>query len=306
VYSCAVDSTHTETKGTVLINNADELKALSRGDEELLESQIKAIADAGVTCVVSGGGKFGDLAIHYLNKYKIMAVRLLSKHDLRRLCRAIGATPLPRLTQPTPQEIGHCDDVFVEEFGDTNVTVFRQTDESSAVATIIVRGATDNIMDDIERSIDDGVNVFKLMTKDQRFVPGAGATEIELARRLAAHADTCAGLEQYSIKQFAEAFEVFPYVLAENTGALAKEVVSRLYAAHAKGEVNVGFDNEGEGPSIKDAAAAGIIDNLMTKHWAIKFAAHAAATVLRVDQIIMAKKAGGPKPPKQGPMDRED
>lgn len=98
VYTCAVDITQTETKGTVLIKSADELMNFSRGEESLLESQIKAIADSGATVVVSGG-KFGDMALYYVNKYNMMAVRIPSKFDLRRLCKAIGATALPKLVR---------------------------------------------------------------------------------------------------------------------------------------------------------------------------------------------------------------
>lgn len=96
VYTCPVDITQTETKGTVLIKTADELMNFSRGEESLLETQIKAIADSGATVVVSGG-KFGDMALHYMNKYNLMAVRIPSKFDLRRLCKTVGATALPKL-----------------------------------------------------------------------------------------------------------------------------------------------------------------------------------------------------------------
>lgn len=96
VYTCAVDVIQTETKGTVLIKSADELMKFSRGEESLLESQIKAIADSGTDVIVSGG-KIGDMALHYINKYNLMAVRLPSKFDLRRLCKAVGATALSKL-----------------------------------------------------------------------------------------------------------------------------------------------------------------------------------------------------------------
>lgn len=98
VYTCAVDITQTETKGTVLIKSADELMNFSRGEENLLEAQIKAIAESGAKVIVSGG-KFGDMALYYVNKYNLMAVRLPSKFDLRRLCKAIGATALPKLVR---------------------------------------------------------------------------------------------------------------------------------------------------------------------------------------------------------------
>jgi T-complex protein 1 subunit theta len=293
VYSGPVDTVQTETKGTVLIKNADELKAFSKGEEELLESQILAMKEAGANVVVSGS-KFGEMAEHFLDKHGIMMVKILSKHELRRLCKAIGATPLPRMTAPSASELGHCDQVAVEEIGDVRVTTFRQKAEKSHLSTIIIRGATQNIMDDIQRAIDDGVNVFKQITRDPRFLPGAGAAEIALATQLSEFGAAQPGLDQYAIQAFAEALECVPQTLAENAGVKAKDVVAQLYAAHAKGEKTAGYDNLADAAGIKDAAAAGIMDNFSTKFWGLRFATNAANTVLRVDQIIMAKKAGGP------------
>ncbi|XP_070567693.1 T-complex protein 1 subunit theta-like [Ptychodera flava] len=304
-FSCPVDTTHTETKGTVLIKSAEELKTFSKGEESQLEELIKGIADAGCNVVVSGG-KVGDMALHFLDKYNIMVVRLTSKWDLRRLCKTIKATALPRLTAPTSEEAGHCDMVRVSEIGDTAVVVFEQEKEESGISTVVIRGSTDNIMDDIERAVDDGVNSFKVLTKDKRYLPGAGATEIELAKRLTKYGESCPGLEQYSIKKFAEALEDIPRCLSENAGVKATEVLSKLYAAHQEGKVNAGFDIEAEGAAVKDVVEAGIYDLFLTKHWGLKFAVNAAVTVLRVDQIIMAKPAGGPKPRQPGPMDADD
>ena len=135
-----------------MIKTAQELTDFSQGEENLLENQIKAIVDSGAKVVVSGG-KIGDLALHYLNKYGIMGVRLTSKWDVRRLCRAVGATPLPKLTQPTAEELGYADVVNIDELGDTNVVIFRMDSTESRISTIVVRGATENYMDDIERAI---------------------------------------------------------------------------------------------------------------------------------------------------------
>jgi T-complex protein 1 subunit theta len=209
IYTCPVDALQTETKGTVLIKTAEELTNFSRGEETQLENQIKAIADSGASVVVAGG-KIGDMALHYINKYDMMAVRLMSKWDIRRLARATGATALPKMTPPTAEELGRADSVQMEELGDTQVVVFKVGDNESRVSTIVIRGATDNYMDDIERAVDDGVNVFKGICKDGRLTAGGGATEIELARQVGQWGETHAGLEQYSINKFAEAREVVP------------------------------------------------------------------------------------------------
>ncbi|XP_013794331.1 T-complex protein 1 subunit theta-like [Limulus polyphemus] len=299
VYTCPIDSVQTETKGTVLINTAEELMNFSRGEESLLEKQIKAIADVGVTVVVAGG-KIGDMALHYLNKYGLMGVRLMSKFDVRRLCRTVGATALPKMTAPTPEEVGFCDLVYVDEIGETPVVVFKQESKESRISTIVVRGSTDNLMDDIERAIDDGVNTFKAITRDGRLLPGAGAIEIELAKEIASYGETLPGIEQYPTKKLAEVLEALPKALADNAGVESTELISKLHAAHHEGKKNVGLDIESDNNSVKDAVAAGITDLYLTKFWGIKYALNAACTILRVDEIIMAKPAGGPKPKSGG------
>merc|ERR1719153_1341318 len=306
IYTCPVDALQTETKGTVLIKTAEELTNFSRGEETQLENQIKAIADTGANVVVAGG-KFGEMALHYINKYDMMAVRLMSKWDIRRLARATGATALPKMTAPTAEEIGRADSVYVDELGDSEIVVFKVGDKESRVSTIVIRGSTDNFMDDIVRAVDDGVNVFKGLCKDGRLTAGGGATEIELARQVAQWAETHPGLEQYSINKSAEAFEVVPRVLAENSGVKPKEVISKLYAAHSEGNKNIGFDIDGETGDVKDCLESNVLDLMLAKKWALKYATNAACTVLRVDQIIMAKRAGGPKPrDTQGGMDQDD
>ncbi|XP_019880550.1 T-complex protein 1 subunit theta [Aethina tumida] len=303
IYSCAVDIMQTETKGTVLIKTADELVNFSRGEENLLELQIKAIAETGAKVIVAGA-KFGDMALHYINKYNLMAVRLNSKFDLRRLAKTVSATVLPRLTPPTPQELGYCDIVTVEELGDTPIVVFKLESKESRISTIVVRGATDNYMDDIERAIDDGVNTFKCLSRDGRCVPGAGATEAELAVQLTKYADTLPGLEQYAVRKFATALEGFPKSLADNSGHRSTELLAKVLQAHQDGDKTVGVDIE-KPNEICNAVEKGILDLYNCKYWGLKYAVGAAATILRVDQIIMAKRAGGPKPRNPAQSDDE-
>ena len=160
------------------------------------------------------------------------------------------------------------------------------------------------------------MNVFKGMIRDPRFVAGGGATEIELAKRLQAFGDSVSGLPQYAIKKYGEAFEVVPRTLAENAGLKATDILSMLYAAHSKEQnadgINVevfgdhSFFNRSKEGEVSNMLEMGILDLLVTKQWAIKLATDAALTILRVDQIIMAKRAGGPKPPQQGAVDADD
>lgn len=143
---------------------------------------------------------------------------------------------------PTKEELGYADTVYVDELGDTNVVVFQNENQDSRISTVVIRGSTENYMDDIERAIDDGVNSFKAVTKNGGIVPGAGATEIELAAKIATYGNTIPGLEQYAVRKFSTALEVFPKTLAENSGVRASELISKLYAVHKEGKVNHGFD----------------------------------------------------------------
>lgn len=324
VFSCPIDISQTETKGTVLLHNAKEMLEFTKGEETQLESIVKELHDSGLRVVVAGS-TVGELALHYLNRYSILVIKVLSKFELRRLCRVVDATPLARLGAPMPDEMGKVDIVETLEIGGDRVTVFRQENDATRTATLVIRGATQNHLDDIERAIDDGVNVFKAITRDARLVPGAGATEMQLIERISAFGDKTPELSQYAIKKYAEAFEVIPRTLAESAGLDATEVLATLYAAHHDSsddsdsddeeneddddepEWTMGVDIENEdGTGTLDAKDEGILDLLVCKQWAIRLATEAARTVLSVDQIIVARQAGGPKPPGQNPNWDED
>jgi len=294
VFSCGLEGAATEAKGTVLIKSADELMKFSKGEEALMEESIRGIAEAGVKVIISGGS-VSDLAMHFVERYKMMVIKIHSKFELRRMCRAAGATAMVRLGPPTPEEMGMFSDVSVQEVGGRKVCVFRNDAEGSRIATVVLRASTDNMLNDLERAIDDGVNTIKAMCKDSRFVPGAGGTEIALAQALTKFADTCPGLDQYAIKSFATALEFMPRILAENAGHDPEKVLSNLYAAHAEGKATVGVDVENKDGTVA-AADSGIMDLYATKQNALRLAADCAITVLRVDQLIMSKPAGGPKP----------
>jgi T-complex protein 1 subunit theta len=352
VFSCPIDTSQTETKGTVLLKNAKEMMDFTTGEETQLEAAIKELYDSGLRVVVAGS-TIGELALHYLNRFGILVIKILSKFELRRLCRVCNATPLARLGAPMPDEMGSIDIVETMEIGGDRVTVFRQDDNGATAtrtATIVLRGATQNHLDDVERAIDDGVNAMKALTKDPRLVPGAGATEMQLVERISAFADKTPGLAQYAIHKYAEAFEVIPRTLAESAGLDATEVLARLYTAHqrrpaktANGKVaeesseedeeedddeesgsgdsesseeapywTTGIDLEAPATSSDptagtlDALEEGILDLMVSKSWAIRLATEAARTVLSVDQIIVARQAGGPKLPGNNPNWDED
>ncbi len=160
VYGCPLDPNQGDTKSTVLIKNATELLNYSKTEEDLAEKIVRKIAESGVNLVVVGG-TISELMLHFVEKYKMMIVKVTSKFEVKRICKAVGATLLARLDAPTPEEIGECDEVKVEEIGSQRVTVFLKENDECKLNTIVLRGSTNNFLDDIERAIDDSVNVFR-------------------------------------------------------------------------------------------------------------------------------------------------
>ena len=303
VFSQGVDTSSTETKGTVLIKSAQELKDYHKSEEKELEQIIKGIADLGTKVIVSGSS-IGEMAMHFIERYKMMAIKIPSKFELRRVCRATGAQAIPKFIVPGKEQLGMAQKLEAIEIGGSKVTVIKQDRRVGKVATIILRGATDHLMDDMERAIDDGVNTFKALCKDARILPAGGATELALSKKLLEYGRKQTGLEQYAIQKFAEALEVIPCTLAENAGMNTTDTMSALRAQHAQGNGSIGIDSVTS--EMTDLGKQSITDLFYTKYWAIKFAADAATTVLRVDQIIMAKQAGGPKRPQGQHWDDQD
>lgn len=232
-----------------------------------------------------------EIAVHFFEKYKIMAIRIMSKFELKRIARAVNATPIVKLGTPSPEEMGYADDVHFREISSQKCIVFRNDKDENRMATIVLRGSTTSTLDDIERAIDDGVNAVKNLARDGRLTPGGGSTEIRLARIVQDYAKTEKGLDQYAIERFGQALEIIPRTLADNAGLKAEEIIAELYAKTGEKDF-YGLDvNDGK---VKDVAQAGILDVYETKSWALKLCVDACLTILKVDQIIMAKPSGGP------------
>ena len=301
VFGCGIEASATEAKATVLMKNADDLMGYNKSEEKKMEESIKAIADTGTNLVVAGG-TVSEMALHFLERYRIGCLKIGSKWDLRRFCSAVRATALVRLGPATPDEMGSCDHVDVQEVGGKFITVFSQTLDSGCrngcrLATIVLRASTSNVLADMERAVEDGVHAARMICKDGRLVAGAGATELELAFRIRTFAESCPGLDQYAIRAFAQALEFVPKTLAENAGLDAAEIIARLNAAHANGYKLAGVDIEGGADGITGNMSGidletKVLDLLSTKLNAFRLAVDAALTVLKVDQIIMSKPAG--------------
>ena len=290
VYNCEFTTKGAETNDQVVFKTADELLNYTKSEEEHMESVIKEIVDSGVKCVITGGS-ISNLAIHYLDKYGIMAFRTMSKFELRRIARSIGATLLVRLGAPTKEEMGYADEIKLTEVSSQKCILIRRENENNKISTVVLRGTTNDMLDNLERVVNCGVNAYRAVCKNPEFVAGAGAIDMYLSQGIVEYSREVKSLDQYAIEAFGEAFEVIPRTIMENSGINVNEKLSTLRAKNSKNP-NMGINiKTGE---IEDASNFGVLDHLETKRWAIKHAYNSIRTIIKIDQIIVAKPAGGP------------
>ncbi|KAJ7313215.1 hypothetical protein JRQ81_004494 [Phrynocephalus forsythii] len=300
VYGCPFGPPGIEATNTAVFSSASELKSYEKGKERLVEQHVVDIAKAGVNTVVAGG-KVDPLALFYANRYRIMVVRLSSRQGLQRLCQAVGARLLLQVAAPSLEEIGHCRRVYMTEIGSTNVVVFSQDSTTSPVATVVLRGATMEMLDCLEEAIHDGVNVYKVLGGDARLLPGAGATEMALSVRLHTLGMYYPGTEQYGILEFSQALKTLPATLAENAGLPVNEVMAKMEVQHQLGLQNTGIQMAAEEAATVDTVKEGLLDPFLAKYRGIILASQMAVTLLGVSDVMLAKKSGGPKPRGENP-----
>lgn len=179
------------------------------------------------------------------------------------------------------------------------------SDHDGGVSTIVLRAATKNMLDDLERAIDNGVNVARTLARDGRVVPGAGATELILQQRIATIAARERSLDQYAMREFAQALEIVPRTLAETSGLDPSTTLANLHAACANGKiVGVNIEALNESEAAVDPIEKGIVDSFVVKEWALRLAIEAAITICNVDQVIRSRRAGALQPRAPGARDQ--
>ena len=290
VYNCEFTTKGAETNDQVVFKTADELLNYTKSEEEHMEKIIKDIVDSGVKCIITGGA-ISNLAIHYLDKYGIMAFRTMSKFELRRIARSIGATLLVKLGPPTKDEMGYADEIKLTEVSSQKCILITRESENNKLSTIVLRGTTNDMLDNLERIVNCGVNAYRAVCKSPDFVAGAGAIDMYLSQKLVEYSREITSLDQYAIEAFGEAFEVIPRTIMENSGNNVNEKLSTLRSKNSKNPTMGINIKTGE---IEDAFQMGIWDHLETKRWSIKHAYNSIRTIIKIDQVILAKPAGGP------------
>ncbi|MCD6403374.1 MAG: TCP-1/cpn60 chaperonin family protein [Candidatus Aenigmarchaeota archaeon] len=295
----ALEIKETETEAKIQITSPDQLEAFLEQEERMLREMVEKIEKVGANVVFCQKG-IDDLAQHYLAKKGILAVRRVKKSDMEKLAKATGGRIVTNLDDLSEEDLGHAKLVEERKVAGEEMVFVRECKNPKSV-TILVRGSTEHVVDETDRAIEDAIGAVASAIELGKVLPGGGAPEIEVAKRLRKFAETLSGREQLAVNAFADALEIIPRSLAENAGLDPIDIIVELRATHEKGKVNYGVDlDEGK---VVDMVKKGVIEPLKVKTQAIKSAAEAAEMILRIDDVIAAsklEKGSGPSTPETG------
>ncbi|NJD98919.1 thermosome subunit [Thermococcus sp. LS1] len=292
----ALEVKETETDAEIRITSPEQLQAFLEQEERMLREMVDKIKEVGANVVFVQKG-IDDLAQHYLAKYGIMAVRRVKKSDMEKLAKATGAKIVTNIRDLTSEDLGEAELVEQRKVAGENM-IFVEGCKNPKAVTILIRGGTEHVVDEVERALEDAVKVVKDIVEDGKIVAAGGAPEIELAIKLDEYAKEVGGKEQLAIEAFAEALKVIPRTLAENAGLDPVETLVKVIAAHKEKGPTIGVDVfEGE-PA--DMLEKGVIAPVRVTKQAIKSASEAAVMILRIDDVIAASKLEKDKGDKGG------
>lgn len=297
----ALEVEKTEFDAEIRITDPNQLKAFLDEEESMLKKMVDKVKASNANVLFCQKG-IDDLAQHYLAKEGIYAVRRVKKSDMEKLSRATGANIVNNIDDFTSKDLGSAGLVEEVKIGDDEMTFVRDCKDPKSVS-ILIRGGSEHIVDELERALEDCLGVVPATMKEKRIVAGGGAPETEAANKLREYAKTVGGREQLAIEAFADSLESIPRSLAENAGLDPIDMIVALRAKHQKDGASYGLDvYEGK---VKDMMKEGVIEPLKVKTQAIDSASEVAVMILRIDDVIAAsklEKGGGPEmPPGGGP-----
>ncbi len=288
----ALEIKNTEVDAKISISDANKMQSFLDMEEKQLRNMVDKISSTGANVVLCQRG-IDDLVQYFLAKKGIMAARRLKKSDMESVARATGAKIITKLSDISKDTLGNANNIQEVTVNDEGM-IYITGAKSSKVATILIRGGSEHIIDEIKRALEDAIGDIVSALKNNKVVTGAGAIEMELSRLLRVYASTRKGREQIAVQSFAESFEIIPRTLAENAGLDPIDVLAELRSAHQAKEKDAGI-NVFSG-KLMNAKKKGIIEPLSIKLQAISSASEVAIMILRIDDVI----ASGKKPSIQG------
>ncbi|XP_031628413.1 T-complex protein 1 subunit delta [Contarinia nasturtii] len=225
-----------------------------------------------------------DLAIHFLDKIKVMVVKDIEREDIEFVCKTLGCRPIASLDHFVAENLVSADLAEEVASGTNKFVKVTGIQNQGRTVSVIVRGSNKLVLEEAERSIHDALCVVRCLVKKKAMIAGGGAPEIELALQLAAHSNTLEGVDAYCFRAYAEALEVIPSTLAENAGLNPITTVTELRSRHAQGEINTGI-NVRKG-AITDILAENVVQPLLVSVSAITLATETVRSILKIDDIV--------------------
>lgn len=283
-YPIELKDINTDTK--IDITSPDQFEAFLAQEEQMIKDLVNKIIDSGVNVLFCQKG-IDDMAEHYLNKAGIMAYKRVKKSDIERISKATGAKLVTDIEDLSEDKLGSAGRVYLNKLFDHELT-FVEECENPKASSIVLRGSTRYVTEQISRALDDALGVVAATIEEGKVLIGGGACEIDLVKGLRDYGESVSGREQLAILKYAEALEVIPRTLIENAGLDTINLIADLKAAHEDSPfigVNV-FTGE-----VEDMKEAGVIEPLRVKIQALQSAGEASEMILRIDDMIAARNA---------------
>ncbi len=286
----------TEFDAKINIESPEQMDAFMHEEENMLKEMVKKIVAHGVNVVICQKG-IDDLAQHFLARKNILAVRRVKKSDMEKLSKATGGKTATKIDELTKADLGYAELVEERKIGDDKMTFIEGCKDPRSV-TILIRGGTERIIDEAERSIHDALCVSRDVVEEPKILAGGGAPELEIAKALKEYAGRLPGREHLAVMRFAEALEAVPITLAENAGLDPIDTMSKLRALHEKGDVWAGI--EAHKGKVMNMKRLSVFEPLAVKKQIIKSATEAASMILKIDDVIAGGKMKAPPVPPKG------
>jgi len=294
---CPLEIEKTEFDAKINIESPEQMEGFLKQEEDMLKGMVDKIMAAGANVVLCEKG-VDDMVQHFFARNKILAVRRNKKSDMEKLAKATGGKIVTSLDALTSADLGYANLVEERKIGDDKMTFIEGCKHPRAV-TVLIRGGTERIIAEAERSLHDAFCVVRDVVQEPKVLAGGGSPELEISRQLKKYAETLPGRDQLAVRGFAEALEIIPVTLTENAGLDPIDMLSDLRVRHEKGEKWAGI--EVLSGKIQDMSEAGVFEPITVKKQIIKSASEAATMILKIDDVIAAGKTKGPPMPPGGP-----
>ena len=286
IYMCDFEFSNIDNLNSIEFEKISDILEYEKKEHFLFEKKISTLKNLGINVIIAN--RFGDTVLHFLQKYNIMAIKVQSKFDIKRIAKTCGSMILPNIRKPNKMEIGTCDFVSVRSFGVQKVIIFKQEILDNKMFTIVIRGNSTNILENTEKTILKLILLFKSILRDDRFVIGGGSCEIQINKKMKEFLNSENTMINRKIfEKFNDAFILIPSLLIENIGGNSINIISQIYNEYKKGDFGIGVDSRE--PRLINCRKCGIWDHYYSKYWAIRNAIDSALMILTIDQIIIAK-----------------